>query len=65
MHQRRTASVDFNFPESVLTAGTVAILFLFGGRELLRLLGITIAEFMVAAGLLILVIALSDVISSR
>jgi hypothetical protein len=63
VHQRRTASVDFNFPESVLTAGTVAILFLFGGRELLRLLGITIAEFMVAAGLLILVITLSDVIT--
>lgn len=50
--------------ESVLTAGAVAILFLFGGRELLRLLGITIADFMVAGGLLIFVIALSDVITS-
>ena len=50
--------------ESVLTAGAVAILFLFGGLELLRLLGITIADFMVAGGLLIFVIALSDVITS-
>ncbi|HON38917.1 MAG: MarC family protein [Desulfomonilia bacterium] len=50
--------------ESVLTAGVVAILFLFGGRELLRLLGITIADFMVAGGILIFVIAMSDVITS-
>ena len=42
----------------------VAILFLFGGRELLRLLGITIADFMVAGGILIFVIAMSDVITS-
>jgi multiple antibiotic resistance protein len=51
--------------DSVLTATGVAVLFLFGGRELLRLMGITIADFMVAGGLLIFVIALSDVITSE
>lgn len=50
--------------DSVLTAAVVAILFLFGGRELLRLLGITISDFMVAGGLLIFVIAMSDMITS-
>lgn len=51
--------------DSVLRAAVVAVLFLFGGRELLRLMGITIADFMVAGGLLIFVIALSDVITSE
>ena len=50
--------------DSVLTAAVVAVLFLFGGRELLQLLGITISDFMIAGGLLIFVIALSDVLSS-
>jgi len=50
--------------ESVMTAALVAVLFLFGGRELLRLLGITISDFMVAGGLLIFFIAISDVIGS-
>lgn len=51
--------------ESVLTATAVALTFLFGGRALLRLLGISIADFMVAGGILIFVIAISDLLSSE
>jgi multiple antibiotic resistance protein len=50
--------------ESVLTAGVVAITFLFGGRAVLRLLGITIADFMVAGGIIIFAIAIGDLLSS-
>ncbi|HNY64634.1 MAG TPA: MarC family protein [Deltaproteobacteria bacterium] len=50
--------------ESVLTAGVVAIAFLFGGTALLRLLGITIADFMVAGGVIIFAIAIGDLLSS-
>lgn len=51
--------------ESVLTATLVALAFLFGGRATLRLLGISIADFMVAGGILIFVIAISDLLSSE
>lgn len=51
--------------ESVLTATFVALTFLFGGRATLRLLGISIADFMVAGGILIFVIAISDLLSSE
>jgi multiple antibiotic resistance protein len=49
--------------ESSLTAAVVAITFLFGGRALLRLLGITIADFMVAGGIIIFVIAIVELLS--
>jgi multiple antibiotic resistance protein len=51
--------------ESVLTATAVALIFLFGGRALLRLLGISISDFMVAGGILIFVIAISNLLSSE
>jgi multiple antibiotic resistance protein len=50
--------------ESVLTAAVVAITFLFGGRALLRLLGITIADFMVAGGVIIFAIGIGDLLSA-
>jgi multiple antibiotic resistance protein len=49
--------------ESVITATVVAITFLYGGRALLRLLGITIADFMVAGGIIIFAIAIGDLVS--
>lgn len=51
--------------ESVLTAAIVALTFLFGGRELLRLLGISMSDFMVAGGIIIFVIAITNVLSSE
>lgn len=48
--------------ESVLTAMVVALLFLFIGRSILALLGITVADFMIAGGSLLFVISLSDLI---
>ncbi len=43
--------------DSVATATAVAILFMFVGKWLLRLIGITISDFQIAGGLLLFVIA--------
>jgi len=51
--------------ESVITATVVALLFLFIGRGILSLLGITVADFMIAGGFLLFVISLSDLIDSE
>jgi multiple antibiotic resistance protein len=51
--------------ESVITAMVVALLFLFIGRSVLSLLGITVADFMIAGGALLFVISLSDLIGSE
>jgi len=51
--------------ESVVTALTVALIFLFAGQMILKFLGITIADFMVAGGLLLFVLSLSDMLSSE
>jgi multiple antibiotic resistance protein len=44
--------------DSVTTATAVAILFMFIGKWVLRLIGITIADFQIAGGLLLFVISL-------
>jgi multiple antibiotic resistance protein len=49
--------------QSVVTAALVAAAFLFFGRPLLALLGITVADFMVAGGLLLFVLSLGDLLS--
>jgi len=51
--------------QSVLTATAVALVFVFGGNALLRLLGITVADFMVAGGALLFVFSLSDLIAPQ
>lgn len=51
--QRRTA-----IAESVTTATLTAILFMFVGKWILRLLGITIPDFQIAGGALVFVISL-------
>lgn len=49
--------------QSILTAGAVAVAFILAGVGLLRMLGIQVADFMVAGGLLLLTISVSDLIS--
>lgn len=51
--------------QSLITAIIVAFLFLLGGRALLNLLGITVADFMIAGGVLLFVISISDIISTE
>jgi multiple antibiotic resistance protein len=51
--------------QSVLTAAVVALAFVFGGNALLRALGITVADFMVAGGALLFVFSLSDLIAPQ
>ena len=46
--------------QSVITAMAVALIFLAVGELLLRLLGISIADFMIAGGVLLFAISLSD-----
>lgn len=49
--------------QSVLTAGSVAILFTLVGTPLLRALGISVSDFMIAGGLLLFAISLGDLLS--
>lgn len=50
--------------QSVLTATVVAMLFLALGTGFLRLLGITMADFMIAGGVLLFVIAMADLLGN-
>ena len=49
--------------QSMITAMGVALAFLFVGQEILRVLGITVADFMVAGGLLLFGLSMSDLLS--
>ena len=51
--------------QSMVTALAVAIIFLFAGPALLRLIGIGVPDFMVAGGILLLVISLSDLLTGE
>jgi len=51
--------------QSVVTAVAVALAFLMGGKVLLNLLGITVADFMVAGGILLFVISMTDLITAE
>jgi multiple antibiotic resistance protein len=51
--------------ESVITAMVVALVFLFVGKGVLTLLGITVADFMIAGGVLLFVISLSDLLTAE
>lgn len=48
--------------QSMLTASLLAISFIFLGKGIFRFLGITIGDFMVAGGVILFVIALSDLL---
>jgi multiple antibiotic resistance protein len=51
--------------QSVLTATAVALTFVLFGGVLLRLLGITVADFMVAGGALLFVLSLTDLLAKE
>lgn len=51
--------------ESVGTAAIVALAFLAFGPSLLRYLGITVADFMIAGGILLLAISLTDLLTGE
>ncbi len=49
--------------QSVITATIVSVIFLAVGKIILDLLGITVADFMIAGGTLLFIISLNDLIS--
>lgn len=51
--------------QSVATASTIAIAFLVFGPVLLKFLGITVPDFMIAGGFLLLAISLSDLLTGE
>lgn len=51
--------------QSVITAMAVALTFVAIGTALLNLLGITLADFMIAGGILLFVISISDLLSPQ
>lgn len=51
--------------QSVLTAAIVAVVFVLAGPMLLRFMGITVPDFMIAGGLLLLAISLSDLLTGE
>lgn len=48
---------------SILTAIAVGMLFLFVGDIILRMMGITVADFMVAGGIILFLIAVGDIVN--
>lgn len=48
--------------QSVLTALVISLVFLLGGPEIFRLLGIQLADFQIAGGILLLIIAIMDLV---
>jgi multiple antibiotic resistance protein len=48
---------------SVLTAMLVALLFLFVGEVILRFLGITVGDFMIAGGIILFLISIGDLLT--
>lgn len=49
--------------QSLVTAGAVAVGFLYLGQWVFDILGITVADFMIAGGVLLFIIAMSDLVS--
>ncbi|CAK8725380.1 UPF0056 membrane protein [Candidatus Electrothrix aarhusensis] len=51
--------------QSLITASIVAVAFLLGGPLLLELVGVGVSDFMVAGGILLLVLSLSDLLTGE
>ncbi|MBA3051479.1 MarC family protein [bacterium] len=49
--------------QSILTAVAVSVLFVFFGKTVLGLLNITVYDFMIAGGMLLFIISVSDILS--
>ena len=54
---------DRQLRDGLLTALAVCLLFVIGGRWLLSVLGVGVADFLVAGGLVLLVLAISDLVA--
>jgi multiple antibiotic resistance protein len=50
--------------EAILSAFIVANIFLFGGKLILNFLGITIDDFRIAGGIILLILSVNDILSS-
>jgi len=50
---------------SLITASIVAVAFLLGGPLLLKLVGVGVSDFMVAGGILLLILSLSDLLTGE
>lgn len=50
--------------EAVLAAFGVALIFLFGGKAIMNFLGITIDDFRIAGGIILLILSINDIIAS-
>ncbi len=51
--------------DSIITASVLTILFLFIGKGIFIILGITISDFQIAGGLILLIIAITDIVFSE
>ncbi len=51
--------------EATLVAALIGILFLFAGKAVFSLLGITVADFQVAGGILLLILSINDILIDR
>jgi multiple antibiotic resistance protein len=51
--------------QSIVTSAAVALAFLGAGKALLNLLGITVADFMIAGGILLFVISMTDLLTTE
>jgi multiple antibiotic resistance protein len=60
-----TGQVNRLIRTSIVTALCVAIPFIFLGEWVLRLLGITVADFMIAGGLILLMLSIRDLLSTE
>ena len=58
-HRRHTAI------QAIITAFLIALAFLFVGKTIFRLLGITVADFQIAGGALLFILAVIDLVSSE
>lgn len=51
--------------QSVLTALMIAVIFLFTGNMLFKFLGVSVADFLVAGGVLLFVLAINDLLKDK
>jgi multiple antibiotic resistance protein len=50
--------------EAVIAAFVIAIIFLFGGKIILKFIGITVDDFRIAGGIILLILSISDILFS-
>jgi multiple antibiotic resistance protein len=60
--QLESAERDRQLRDALLTALALGLVFVLGGRWLLGVLGVEIADFVIAGGLVLLVLAISDLV---